>query len=67
MSLGSHHTLTGLLLAGDRYPVLRVDDGGQWRIDLPRRYRGLIGRRATVTGTRVEFDLLEVTEASAVF
>ncbi len=66
MSIGSHHTLTGLLLDGGRYPVLRVDDGGEWRVDLPARYRSLIGKRVTVAEMRVGFDLLEVSEAAII-
>jgi Protein of unknown function (DUF5818) len=66
MSIGSHHTLTGLLLDGGRFPVLRVDVGGEWRVDLPSRYQSLVGKRVSVTGVRVEFDLLEVSEAEII-
>lgn len=66
MPRGTHHELEGLMLAGTLYPVLRVDGGGQWRLDLPSRYRKLIGRRVRVTGTRSGFDLLDVERAEAV-
>lgn len=60
MSRGTHYELEGLLLAGNIYPVLRIDGGGQWRLDLPSRYHKLIGRRVRVTGRRSEFDMLDV-------
>lgn len=61
MPRGTHHLLTGLLLEGTIEPVLRVDDGGEWRLDLPGKYRHLIGRRVVVEGPRAGFDLLDVT------
>ena len=61
MPRGTRHAITGILLDGRVFPILRVDGGGQWRLDLPSKYRGLIGRRVTVEGTRSGFDLLDVT------
>ncbi len=63
MPLGTKHTLVGRVLAGNRFPVLRVDGGGQWRLDLPTKFQSLIGRRVRVTGVRSEFDMLDITEA----
>jgi hypothetical protein len=66
MPRGARYDLEGLLLAGNVYPVLRIDGGGQWRLDLPWRYHKLIGRRVRVTGARSEFDMLDVTEVTAI-
>lgn len=63
MPRGTHHILTGLLLDGAVFPVLSVDGGGQWRVDLPGKYRRLIGKRVAIEGTRSGFDLLDVTRA----
>lgn len=60
MARGTRHDLVGLLLNGELYPVLRVDDGGEWRLDVGGRYHHLLGRRVRVRGTRVEFDMLDV-------
>lgn len=62
MPRGTMHTVEGLLLGGAIYPVLRVDGGGQWRLDLPRAMRRYIGRRVRVTGVRSGFDMLDVIE-----
>jgi hypothetical protein len=37
-----------------------VDDGGEWRLDVSGRYHHLLGRRVRVSGTRSEFDMLDV-------
>lgn len=66
MSLGTQHTLVGLLFTGNRFPVLRVDGGGQWQLDLPSKHQSLIGRRVRITGVRSEFDMLDVTEADLI-
>jgi hypothetical protein len=60
MPRGTRHRLTGLLFEGTRDPVLRVDGGGEWRLDLDRPYRALLGRRVVVDGVRSGFDLLAV-------
>jgi Protein of unknown function (DUF5818) len=59
MPRGTTHTVEGLLLAGGIYPILRTDGGGQWRLDLPRGFRSLIGQRVRVRGTRSGFDMLD--------
>jgi hypothetical protein len=60
MSRGADHEETGILLELGVYPVLRMDDGGQWRLDLSCRYRHLIGQTVRVFGTRADFDVLDV-------
>jgi Protein of unknown function (DUF5818) len=65
MPRGSTHIIEGLLLGGDVYPILRPDGGGQWRLDLPWRYRKMVNRRVRVEGIRSEFDMLDVTRLTA--
>lgn len=60
MPRGTRHRLNGLLLTSPRGLVLRVDDGGLWALDAPRKADRLIGRRVVVGGTRSGFDLLDV-------
>jgi hypothetical protein len=40
--------------------VLRRNDGGVWRLDTRPRDWAFIGCRVRLTGTRVDFDLLNV-------
>jgi hypothetical protein len=60
MPRGSKHELTGILLGNGPCPVLRVDDGGEWRLDISGRHHHLLGCRVRVSGTRSEFDMLDV-------
>ncbi|MEC3950176.1 DUF5818 domain-containing protein [Sphingobium sp. HWE2-09] len=60
MARGSHHEETGILLEVGVYPVLRMDGGGQWRLDPSCRYRHMVGQRVRVFGTRADFDVLDV-------
>lgn len=60
MPRGSLHTETGLLLEEQHWLVLRLDSGGQWRIDLDRHVSGYVGRRVIVEGVRSGFDWLTV-------
>jgi hypothetical protein len=62
MPLGSCHALTGLLLEdGDRAPfVLRLDDGGEWRLDVAQSASRYLGLRVRVEGTRSGFNLIDV-------
>ncbi|AYO78921.1 MULTISPECIES: DUF5818 domain-containing protein [Sphingobium] len=62
MPRGTRHELIGILLGGDPYPVLRVADGGEWRLDCPRSCRHLIGQKVRVVGTRSDFDMLDVEQ-----
>ncbi len=64
MPKGTHHDLKGLLLAGTPYPVLRMDDGGEWQLELVQRHRHLFGTRVRLSGTRDEFDLIAVDRIS---
>ncbi|WP_394440577.1 DUF5818 domain-containing protein [Sphingobium naphthae] len=60
MPRGSQYELTGILLENGLYPVLRMEDGGEWRLDISGRHHHLLGRRVRVSGTRSEFDMLDV-------
>lgn len=60
MSKGQRYELTGILLQGRIYPVLRVEGGGEWQLDPGRRWRHLLGKRVAVIGIRDGFDLLAV-------
>jgi len=60
MPRGAAHEETGILLDGGVYPILKIDGGGQWRLDPSCRYRHLIGQRVRVFGTRADFDVLDV-------
>ena len=66
MPRGTAHTLTGILLENGLYPILRVDDGGEWRLDISGRYRSLLGLRVRVSGTRSGFDMLDVNRIDRV-
>lgn len=61
MPRGSRHIETGLLFERNHGIVLRRDDGGEWRLDAPRKARRLLGRRVRIDGVRDGFDLLAVT------
>lgn len=58
MPLGSSLTLEGLLLEDGRQLVLRMDDGGVWRVEAGRAARRLLGQRVSLVGTRDGFDLV---------
>jgi hypothetical protein len=60
LRVGSHIEESGLLLQGGSGLILRRDDGGQWRLDAPRKASRLIGRRVTIKAKRSGFDLLDV-------
>ena len=60
MPSGSRHRLTGILLSSRRGPVLRVDDGGVYALDLDRDVTRLFGHRVTIDGLRSGFDRLDV-------
>lgn len=60
MPRGTRNELTGLLLPDGPTLILRVDGGGEWRLDAPTHAWRLIGRRVSVTGVRDGFDLLGV-------
>lgn len=60
MSIGDRHRLTGLLLDSRRGPVLHIDDGGVWALDIDRKARKYLGTRVIVDGIRSGFDRLSV-------
>ncbi|TKV41080.1 MULTISPECIES: DUF5818 domain-containing protein [Sphingobium] len=62
MPRGTRHELFGILLGGDPYTVLRVSDGGEWRLDCPGSCRHLLGQKVRVVGTRSDFDMLDVEQ-----
>ena len=62
MPRDSQHEETGQLAIERAQLVLRRDKGGAWRLDAPRKAWKLVGQRVRVTGTRADFDLLEITE-----
>ncbi len=61
MPMGSQHTVTGLLLTDHKRPVVEVDGGGTWRLEIDHDARRFLGRRVTIEGIRVSFDVLDVT------
>lgn len=56
----TRHELTGILLENGLFPILRVPDGGEWRLEILKRHKHLLGRRVKVVGIRDGFDLLAV-------
>jgi len=62
---GTLHELTGVLLDNGLYPILRVRDGGEWRLDITGRYLQLLGQHVKVIGRRSGFDLLDVDRIEA--
>jgi hypothetical protein len=42
--------------------ALRMDGGGTWQLDAPRRMQPFVGRRVTVSGILSGFDLIDVNE-----
>lgn len=52
--------MEGVLLSDNRNPILRVDGGGEWRLDLSQSVRHLLGKRVRVVGVRSEFDMIDV-------
>jgi hypothetical protein len=60
MPMGTRHRVTGILLSSARGPVLQVDDGGVFALDLDHDATRLFGQRLTVEGLRSGFDRLDV-------
>jgi len=56
--LGSWHVETGQLLRRNRGLVLRLDDGGEWRLEAPSSALRYLGKRVRVEGVRDAFDLI---------
>ena len=66
MPLGASISDTGRLVRGEHNFLLRRDAGGTWRLDLGRFDRRLVGRRVSITGTRADFDLVDVETVAEV-
>lgn len=64
MPRGTTHSIDGLLVTGSPYPLLRPDNGGAWRLDLPAKFRSLFDRRVRIEGIRCGFDMLDVTKVT---
>lgn len=60
MPRGTHHILEGLLAYEGRDLALFLDEGGRWRLDPIRGLAKLAGLRVRITGTRSDFDLIDV-------
>ena len=67
MPRGSHHDETGYLdHDGRAYGLLR-EDGGRWLVQIPRRAKGLVGQRVRIVGTRIGYNVLDVTSIRSLF
>ncbi|HUD90115.1 DUF5818 domain-containing protein [Sphingobium sp.] len=53
-------TLEGLLLIDSGQLVLRLPDGGQWRLLALSGQRSLVGRRVRIDGVRERHDVVAV-------
>jgi hypothetical protein len=62
LPLGAAVDETGLVLQDGPRIILRVDDGGEWQLDLRWRHGRPLGRRVRVKGTRSGFNLIDVDE-----
>lgn len=62
MALGQVYTLEGQLLDchAPGLLALRVDGGGTWQLDGPRRMWRYVGRKVQITGTRSGFNMIDV-------
>jgi len=60
MSRGAHHILEGLLAYEGRDLALFPNDGGRWRLDPVCGLARLAGLRVRITGTRSDFDVIDV-------
>lgn len=65
MPRGTHEELTGVLMDSDGFhPVLKMPEGGEWRLEVTKRWRHLLGTQVTVAGLRDGFDLIAVDRIS---
>lgn len=60
MPRGARHVETGLLRPGRWGYSLQMEGGGVWQLDVAGSARRYLGRRVTVEGTRLGFDLIDV-------
>lgn len=64
--IGTRYRLEGRLLMAARGPVLEIDDGGIWALDLFPEQRTHCGHRVVLEGIRVGFDRIDVEWLSRV-
>lgn len=62
MPLGATVQEAGLVLQDGHRTILRVDDGGEWQLDLRWRHGRPLGRRVRVKGKRSGFNVIDVDE-----
>jgi hypothetical protein len=60
MPLGVAVDEMGLVLRDGPRIILRVDDGGEWQLDLRSNHGQPFGRRVRVQGKRSGFNLIDV-------
>lgn len=60
MSKGAIHRETGILRRASIGYALEMDGGGRWMLDVSGSVRKLIGKRVTIEGKRMGFDLIHV-------
>ncbi len=60
MPRGTIHRETGILRGAPLGYALEMDGGGRWMLDINGSVRKLIGKRVTVEGKRMGFDLIHV-------
>ncbi len=60
MPRGTIHRETGVLRRAPIGYALEMDGGGRWLLDIKGSTRKLIGKRVTVEGRRMGFDLIFV-------
>lgn len=66
MPIGDAVDVTGIILADGWRTNLYVEGGGWWELDLPFRYRKLLGHRARVRGKRSGFNLIDVKKVERI-
>lgn len=60
MPKGTIHRETGILRRATLGYALEMDGGGRWMLDISGSVRKLIGKRVTIEGKRMGFDLIFV-------
>ena len=60
MGRGTRYRIDGILMTARRGFVLRVDDGGEWALDVDGRALKFVGCRVEIEGVRSGYDLIDV-------
>lgn len=60
MPKGTIHRETGILRQAPIGYALEMDGGGRWLLEINQNIRKLLGKRVTVEGKRMGFDLIFV-------